>query len=226
MGRRKNALSPVVWAGGNPRTDQRKTFVLYDGVAKTRQKLDLHEKEQRQRDEVTYKPDGEANRLNPEQQMGLQIHVSAFIAALSRMNPNLIFEVAVKDPSKYGVYIERSGNDLKTGLPGTFKHLIAGMENGWMPEFSVMAPRMEDRPTEQGQIVTTIKHAYEQKRGWRTVLAKLYVNRLITEAQIEKEFAVTEGRSSELWQHQIHSPIAIKKETHGKGKRSRTVRNH
>lgn len=201
----------MVWAGGNPRTDQRKTFVLFDNVTKTRHTLDLHEREQRARDEVTFRPDGEADRLNPEQQLGRPLHVSDLIEKLHRMNPSLIFEVSVKDPTKYGAYIERRGNYLKTGLPGTFKQLVAGMENGWMPEFSVMAPRMEERPTEDGRIEEAIKHAYEQKRGWRTVLAKVLALNLITEAQIETEFAVSEGRSSQLWQQQIHPSITITK---------------
>lgn len=182
---------------------------MFDNMAKTRYTLDTHEKEQDARNEVTYAPDGEADRLNPEQQLGRQLHVNDVIQKLQRMNSKLIFEVAIKDPTKYGVYIERKGNDLKTGMPGNFKLCIAGMENGWMPEFSVMAPRMEDRPTEDGRIESTMKHAYEHKRGWRTVLAKLYVAQLITESQIEKEFTVAEGRSSELWQRQIHAPIQV-----------------
>lgn len=203
----KNA--PVVWAGGNPRTGQRNTFILYDNIKKTRHVLDLHTKEQHQRDQVTFAPDGDADRLNPEQQLGRQLHVNDAIQRLRRMNKKLIFEVSIRMPERMNIYVEVRGSDLRTGLPGMFKQQVSAMENGEMPEFSVMAPRMEERPTEDGQMKSAMKHAFESKRGWRTVLAKLLAANLITEPQIEKEFHVSEGRSSELWQKQIHSPITV-----------------
>ena len=201
---------PVTWGGGNPRTGQRAQFVFYNNVAKTRTVLDTHEREQNARDEATYAPDGSTDRLNPQAQMGRRIPVTDMILRLKRMNPNLIIEIHQNDPSRYCVSIEKDGHNIKTGQHGRYKQFLCAFGSTEdLPEFSVMAPRMEDRPTPDGRIENRIKHAYEKTRGWRTVLAKLCAAGLICEAQIEKEFHVGAGRSSELWQKQIQSPIHI-----------------
>ena len=201
---------PVTWEGGNPRTGQRSQFVFYDNVAKTRMVLDTHEREQNTRDEATYAPDGATDRLNPQAQMGRVLPVADFILRLKRMNPNFIIEIHQNNPSRYCVSIEKDGHNIKTGQRGRYKQFLCAFGSiEDLPEFSVMGPRMEDRPTRDGKMEHRMKHAFEKTRGWRTVLAKLCAAGVIREAQIEKEFHVTEGRSSELWQKQIQSPIQI-----------------
>ena len=201
---------PVAWKDGNPRTGQRSQFVFYNNVAKTRTVLETHERDQNARDEATYAPDGAVDRLNPQAQMGRTIPVHDMILRLKRMNPNLITEIHQTNPSRYCVSIEKDGHNIKTGQRGRYKQFLCAFgATEDLPEFSVMGSRMEDRPTRDGRIENRIKHAYEKTRGWRTVVAKLCAAGVISEAQIEKEFRVGEGRSSELWQKQIQSPIHI-----------------
>lgn len=200
----KKSRDAWIGEGGNPRTNQRAQFVIYDEAAKTRHTIELHANEQLARDRVTFTPDGDADRLNPEQQLGRTIHVSDLVKRVQRMNPNLVFQATVRDSSKAGFYVRHKLPDGSMILK-----LVTGCENGWMPEFSVMVARMEDRPTANATMETAVSHAFEQTRGWRTVLVKLYVAGLVTEAQIEHEFHVSHGRSSALWQRQMQSRIAL-----------------
>ncbi len=194
---------PVVWAGGNPRTGQQASFILYDNITKTRVIMDGHEKDQDARDEKTYASDGGANRLNPEQQMGRVLTLYEMQARLKRMNPNFIFEIEQHNQERCCISIMQTGHNIKTGLTGTYKRFLCAMGVDPIPEFSIMGARMEDRPTRDGRMEHRMKHAYEKVRGWRTVLAKLHAAGFITEPQIEREFAITHGRNSKLWHEHI-----------------------
>lgn len=181
---------------------------MFDNVTRTRHVLDLHEKEQKARDEATFSPDGAADRLNPLQQMGRTLEPGLFMAKLRLCNPNFIFEVP--RPGFMAILIEKDGFNIKTGALGRRKVFIVSFgTTGPLPEFSVMAPRIEEKPTKEGQLQKSIKHAYEKTRGWRTVLAKLLVAGVITETHITKHFTPELGRSSELWQKHVHPSITV-----------------
>lgn len=201
--------------GGNPRTGQAQLITDAGRSERTRHTLDTHEKEQNKRDADTYAPDGEADRLNPLQQMGRMANINEFMTILKRINPNFIFEVSIRDASLMNIYIMQDGFNIRTGHRGRYKKQVAALPNntgangGMMPEFSIMGPRMEEKYTADGQVRTAIKHAYEKERGWRTVLAKLFKSGLITETQIMTYFKPHLGRSSALWQKQVNSAITI-----------------
>lgn len=202
--------------GGNPRTGQKSRIDEASRVERTRHIMGLHEQEQQARDLATYAPDAGADRLNPQAQLGRPININQFISRLRRLNPSLIFEPSVRDPSLQCICVMADGFNIRTGARGPYKRMVCAMpqstpaNGGMMPEFSVMGARMEYRPQPGGEAPKhQISYAYERERGWRTVLARLYVARLITEAQIVKHFKPHAGRSSRLWQQQINSPITL-----------------
>jgi hypothetical protein len=135
--------------------------------------------------------DGGISTANALAQLGRPMSSADVIARLKRMNPNLHFEVAIMDRTKMGVYV----------LTGEGKRFICGMEHGYMPEFSYQhtSPRRTPDPDNPGNWLT-VQVISGETRGWRTVLARLLRERLITLPQIERYFNPAYGRSSERWQ--------------------------
>ena len=124
-----------------------------------------------------------------EAQIGKPLSAPQIIARLQRCNPRLYFEKSNADRSKVGIYTHAADNQ---------KRFIMGMEAGFSPEFSVRHTKKErmPHPTERGQWVEA--EVFEREtRGWRTVLARLVRERLITLAQVKAHFPL--GRTSKNW---------------------------
>lgn len=114
------------------------------------------------------------------------------------MNPDFLFEIATGDKSKMGVYV------VENRPEGVTKRFICGMEAGYMPEFSVQhteEKRIPD-PYNDGNWLT-VKSFVRETRGWRTVLARLLREKLITMPQIDAFFNPAYGRDSERWQQVV-----------------------
>lgn len=100
-------------------------------------------------------------------------------AKLKKLNPSLMFEDCVAFPERRLIYRK----DRTAG-----KKLVAAMERGPMPEFSVI-----DVPKEKWIEPT------EAKRGWRTVLGHCIRERVVTPRAVIREFGIP-THDSEQWQ--------------------------
>lgn len=135
--------------------------------------------------------DGETDTTNLKAQLGRPLESKEVERRLGKCNSRLLFERSISDDSKVGVYV----------VEGDAKRFVCGMEFGYMPEFSVRhieKQRIPD-PTIEGHWREVPKFTRET-RGWRTVLARLLRERLITESQVESQFEISAGRSSYHWQ--------------------------
>lgn len=191
----------------------REKFKVYEMDEHRRASVQKATLEAEIREEKAARPkDGEVEMTNLAERMGRPIQVGTFISILKRLNPSLIFELSRADPSKYGVYRPIYGAAAISA--GVDKVFICGMESGInlggridegvMPEFSfmenydVVVPDL-NRPVR--------KKFLREIRGWRTVLASLYTEGLLTELQIEWTFKVSEGRDSANWQKRTRPSI-------------------
>lgn len=174
---------------------------------------------QQKMEEAGQPKDGDQDMTNMAARMGRAIVVADFIRILQRLNPNLIFELSKGDATKYGIYIDNWDVDLKTNLPvKTQPRFITGMESGInlggrinegvMPEFSIMLTEDTIVPVDH-QTIKKIPKFKREIRGWRTVLAALYSEGLLTEPQIEATFKINEGRDSANWQRKINGPRRV-----------------
>lgn len=149
-----------------------------------------------QRDSSTVAPDGGVPTTSFEAQLARILTTAEVKAKLLACNPNFYFEVSKADPEKTGIYILEN----KDGV--TSKRFICGMETHVQPEFSIRQDTMQrvPDPKNPGEWLDVPVLTVEKFRGWRTVLARLLRERLITESQIEAHFKVSRGRSSANWQ--------------------------
>lgn len=149
-----------------------------------------------QKDKATVAPDGAVPTTSQEAQLARVLATSEVKARLLHCNPNFHFEVSRSDPDKTGIYI------LENKDGASSKRFICGMETHYQPEFSIRedtVQRVPD-PRNPGEWLNVPVITVEKFRGWRTVLARLLRERLITESQIEQYFKVSQGRSSANWQ--------------------------
>lgn len=161
--------------------------------------------------EQTLKIDTDVDSTNREQQEGRKLHVSTVIHRLRQINPNLMFEVSKNYPNLMGIYVIENRPDEQGRMTPQLRH-VCGMENGMMPEFTVTIPAKEKtrvpdpdfdghaeqmKSPEDGWL--EVAEYDDEVRGWRNVLFRLIQQKLITEAQAEKHFNVSQGRSSGKW---------------------------
>jgi hypothetical protein len=141
--------------------------------------------------------DGDFLTTDASAQLGRPLTRKVLIERLSKMNPNLIFEQSRNFPHIGAVYVaDPTANltDMDERCRGR-RHIV-GMEwTGLSPEFTTR--KIEDdkfgRPQMKGQI-----------RGWRTILARLIKERLITIPDAERVFSIARGRESQRWFEEIH----------------------
>lgn len=168
---------------------------------RTRHLSDLEVKEQAIRDSYTVAPDGNFDTTDNESQLGRPMTSDDVKRRLGKLNKNLHYEVSSADTSKLGIYVIENRPD-SLGVMQKGKRFVVGMQNGWMPEFSIRHYVNENVPNASGEWEVQKKFTKET-RGWRTVLARLIKEKLITRAKADAYFAVNAGRSSRNWQAQI-----------------------
>lgn len=116
-------------------------------------------------------PDGERDRT--QQTIGYSLTPGQLMKRLLELCPRLHFERSHAVPKQMGIYL------LDQNIEGG-KRFICGMHaDDPMPEFSVL--------NKEG--------AFEEKRGWRTVLYRLMKERLITYGQVEIVFGPGDSRN-------------------------------
>lgn len=153
------------------------------------------------RDEKALENDGGLDVTSAEEQLGRPLYAFEVQTRLLALNQNLLFEKSIADPSKYGIYIVRSGPDPATGKGTNHRQFICGMEAGVSPQRSVRAFKEEKipHPTEAEEWLVQPVPIGEKARGWMTVLMRLIRERVITRAGAERMFDITLG-TSRNWQ--------------------------
>lgn len=141
--------------------------------------------------------DGDYLTTDSQAQLGRPLARRVIIERLSKLNPNLVFEQSRANPAIGAVYF-RDGisnmDDLDHNCRGR-RHIV-GMEwTGMSPEFTTrkIEEDQHGRPQMKGQI-----------RGWRTVLARLIHERLVSVPDVERVFSIARGRESQRWFEEIH----------------------
>lgn len=148
-------------------------------------------RDQAARDAATVDPDNGSQVTDTLAQVGRPLDAPEVQRRLLLLNPNLIFERSRACPEKTGIYLPAPSSPYHP----EGRRFICGMESCWMPEFSVRHTRQETGLDNSLHLVMD-----GETRGWRTVLARLIRERLITLPQAERAFALTRGRSSRNWQ--------------------------
>lgn len=152
---------------------------------------------------------GHIDKTNAQAQLGRMMLTQDFEQKLFSLNKNLTAETFPKDPSKRALYI--------TDQRGKF-HLLS-YEAVWMPERSVMTytvkrvpdPKMtrlsaKERPSDDpdalqpGWIEVPVP-GREAVRGWRTVLARLVQDKIISAAQVARVFG---DDDTPEWRTHVH----------------------
>lgn len=140
--------------------------------------------------------DGDYLTTDATAQLGRPLTRRVLIERLSKLNPNLVFEQSRANPAIGAVYF-RDGvsnmEDLDHNCRGR-RHIV-GMEWGISPEFTTRKIENDQfgKPQMKGQV-----------RGWRTVLARLIKERLISIPDCERVFSIARGRESQRWFEEIH----------------------
>lgn len=131
-------------------------------------------------------------------QMGRPLTSQVVQKKLKEMNPAFYFEISIADKTKTGIYLIENKNGEAQ------KRFICGMESGVMPEFSIKHEKFfrQPDPSTPGNWLN-VPVLSSETRGWRTVLARLYRERLITAPQITAFFAPEAGQSRQAWQQAI-----------------------
>lgn len=153
-----------------------------------------------------YLEDENISPANAASQLGRPLSSHQLENILTKLNPNLIFEYNWWNPGMKAMYIPEKGEK---------KYLLS--YHVFMPEHSVMKQK-EETVIDYEQLKTPLKrsdlpkHEWvpgkgyvfdglapgwkkvtrpwgEQTRGWRTVLLKLIILKIITVSQVEKYFA-------------------------------------
>ena len=151
-------------------------------------------RQDRERNDVLLKPDGDADVTNLAAQMGRRLHRSTFVQKVQKLNPNVWYEQSVRYPAQGGLYIE----DLESPYK---KRFIVGFPHDFINEFSVPLTKPDVIPdTTVALHWQTIQRVDSKLPGWRAVLLKLLMEGLLFPSDIEREFKITEGRSSAKWQ--------------------------
>lgn len=141
--------------------------------AKTRQMV----AEAEQKQSALVAPDGDRPTHLMEAQLGRPMTSGEIIKRLKRLNPNLLFERSIADPSIMGIYVAEKNEYGR-------RHLF-GFEFGYSPEYSVRTTDAEGR--------------FREVRGWRTVLARLIRTRMISKEAAENAFGIP-TLDSKNWQ--------------------------
>ncbi len=177
----KKILSPAQIRAGDRRRQQR-------------QEYEDRLKDERRRNEVLLAPDGNVDVRNAEAQKGRRLSRHDFVRKLQRMNPNLWYEQSNNYPDQGGVYI----NDP---LSPYGKRLVAGFPHDFINEFAVRFVKPALQPSGATNAHwQSFQEVDNQVPGWRQVLLKLIIDGLIAPSDAEREFKISQGRSSKKWQ--------------------------
>lgn len=162
---------------------------------------------------ITVSDDNGTDVSNLLAQMGRPLSAQEVIRRLKIINPSLIFELSIKYPNLYGIYINHQQRNA-TGGWDTVKTHICGMESGIMPEFSVLHKKKinvvdpdvfsgKQLPRDEKAGWKEIDTFSDETRGWRSVLIRLMKQKLITRYDVQRHFNWLPDRDSKKWHDAI-----------------------
>jgi len=124
-------------------------------------------------------PDGDIPTTVLEAQLGRPMPSGEIVKRLQKLNPNLLFERSIADPTTMGIYVADS---KVTGG----RRFLMGFESGFSPEYTVNGKDASGR--------------YRETRGWRQIIARLVRLGHLNLAAAEQSFNIARGRQSHNWQ--------------------------
>lgn len=114
------------------------------------------------------------------------------------MNPNLWYEQSINYPSQGGIYIK----DFQSPYG---KRMVAGFPHDFVNEFAVRFTKPSLQPSGATNAQwQSFQEVDNQIPGWRQVLLKLIIDGLIAPSDAEREFKITQGRSSRIWKEAVN----------------------
>lgn len=180
------------------------TVKTVDGILENRHQSREHQKQERQNNDRLLTPDGSADVTNPEVQAGRRMTRQEFIRRLQKLNSNLKYHQSKNFPKQGGVYMVGYRRDNLLGTLEYGEWFVCGIPHEVIPEFSVRLTKPTVVPSTIAPVWDTMNQVDGMERGWRAVLLKLLMEGLLTPAQIDKEFQISKGRSSQLWQRAVN----------------------
>lgn len=180
-----------------------------DRVEWTRNEHLTAEKDHLKRESDPIAPDAAGvDVTNSGARMGRSMTAWTFTEKLQKIAPFLYFERSNSDPSKTGIYVRAHRRDVSL-YKGDLQ-FICGMESGIMPEFSIIEAEAKLVPDPNAKGGRRMEYGMAREvRGWRTVLARLLKNQILTAGQIEKYFQISLGRDSAKWQQLLAGELDV-----------------
>ncbi len=169
-----------------------------DGILKQRHEMDERLLAEVRRNETLLIPDGGADVTNPEVQKGRVLTRGQLVHRIRKLNPNLWYEQSRRFPKQGGLYIEDPETPYR-------KRMVAAFSHDRVNEFSrpLTVPDVIPAPG-WVPVWQKVKRIDNKEPGWRTVLLNLIKEGLISTSGAEKEFQISQGRSSQKWQQAIN----------------------
>lgn len=165
-----------------------------DARRKARFEYEERLKDERRRNAMLLTPDGSIDVQNEEAQRGRRLLRSDFVRKLQKCNPDLWYEQSLRYPEQGGIYAK----DFRSPYG---KRMVAGFPHEYLNEFALRIAKPMLQPTSATDAHWQIIQEVDQQiPGWRSVLLKLIVDGLIAPSDAEREFKISQGRSSQKWQ--------------------------
>lgn len=176
------------------------TVRAVDGVLEKRHEQREHQKQEREQNDRLLAPDGSVDVTNREAQAGRRITRPDFIRRLMKLNENLRYQQSKHFPAQGGIYMIGYRRDNLLGTTEYGEWFLCGIPHDVIDEFSVPLTKPTVIPSMIAPVWDTIPQVDGLRRGWRAVLLKLLQEGLLTPSQIDNEFQISKGRSSQKWQ--------------------------
>lgn len=175
-----------------------------DGILQSRHESTERLKDERVKSDRLLAPDGSADVTNPEVQAGRRLLRADFIRRLQKLNPDIRYQPSKNFPKQGGVYVVGYRRDNILGTTEYGEWFICGIPHEAINEFSVPLTIPSVVPSLIAPVWDQVRQVDGLQRGWRAVLLKLLQEGLLTPAQIDKEFQISKGRSSQKWHQAVN----------------------
>ena len=167
-------------------------------VEQSRAKSAEQLKQERERNAALLRPDGSSDVQSAEGQQGRRLPRGELVRRLQKLNPAILYEQSIRYPDQGGLYVMDKASPYG-------KRLLCGLPHGVVNEFSTVLTKPSLIPDLTiAQHWQKIQQVDSRIPGWRTILYRLLVEQLVTMGQVEKEFKISEGRSSQFWQQSVN----------------------
>lgn len=165
-----------------------------DGILEKRHGQQVLATQEVLKNDALLAPDGSHDVTSREAQKGRMLTRSVLVHRIKKLNPNVWYEQSIRFPAQGGLYVD----DLRAPYG---KRMVCSFPHDVVNEFALRITVPEVIPSIGSQAQwMAIRKVDQQEPGWRSVLLKLIKEGLITPSGAEKEFKISQGRSSQKWQ--------------------------